>query len=288
VAISSPRRWGTIGGGTVEERSIESMPHRGRRRLLAGLLALAIAPCRAAPHAVSRAAKPGAARALRVATLTERVLALHGQVGVGVLAPRARRGMGAALSDLAEAVRALGVAPPPSELHERTAILAILVEQFRPIALQAPGRDRARALAERADEIEWEARRIAALLEAADGAPREPAARAEEAAANAERIARLLLWRRWAIAASRDAARLEAAKAALREAMDALGGAVRPGAIGAEMQVAENQVAFLFAAAGRIEEGRAGERELEYAVKAAGNARESLERLAALFARGAP
>jgi hypothetical protein len=265
------------------------MPHRGRRRSLACLLALAIAPwhaARAATHAASRAPKASAAGALRIATLTERVLELHGQVGVGVLAARARRGLGPALSDLAAAVHALGAAPPPSELHERIAILAILVEQFRAIAIQAPGRDRARRLAERAEEIEWEAQRIAALVEAAQGAPREAPAKAEEAAANAQRIARLLLWQRWGIAGAADAKRLAVAKAALQAQVEALHEARQPGAIQAELQVAENQAAFLFAAAARLASGDAGEREIEYAVKAADNARESLQRLAALFAGG--
>jgi hypothetical protein len=260
-----------------------------RRRFLARLLALAPAlwlGAQAAPRAPSRAAKPTAAAALRVVALTERVLKLHGQVGVGILAPRARRGLGPALVDLAAALHALGMPAPPSELHERVAILAILVDQFRPIALQPPGRDRARALAERAEEIEWEAQRIAALLEGAGGVPRDAAA-AEEAAGNAERIARLLVWQRWRIAGASDAKRLSAAKAGLQAAMDRLREAPHAGAIDAELQVAQNQVAFLFAAAYRLDAGEAGEREIEYAVKAADNARESLERLGALYARGA-
>lgn len=261
-----------------------------RRRFLARLLALASAPSLgawAAPRPASRAAKPTPAAALRVVAITERVLKLHGQVGVGILAPRARRGLGPALVDLAAALHALGMPAPPSELHERIAILAILVDQFRPIALQPPGRDRARALAERAEEIEWEAQRIAALLEGAGGGPRDAAAQAEEAAGNAERIARLLLWQRWRIAAASDAKRLAAAKAQLQAAMDRLREARQAGAIDAELQVAQNQVAFLFAAAYRLDAGEAGEREIEYAVKAADNARESLERLGALYARAA-
>jgi hypothetical protein len=92
-------------------------------------------------------------------------------------------------------------------------------------------------------------------------------------------------WRRWGIAGAAVARRLADAKAALQAGLEALGAARRAGAIQTELQVAQNQAAFLFAAAARLESGEAGERELEYAAKAAGNARESLERLAALFAR---
>jgi hypothetical protein len=260
----------------------------GRRRWLARLLAVAFAPrlaAGAAPRPVPRAAGPTAAAALRVAATTERVLKLHGQVGARVLVPRARRALGPALADLAAAVRVLGTAPAPSELHERLAILAILVNQFRPIARKPAGRDLALALAERAEEIEWEAERVAALVEAAGGAPRDPAAKAEEAAGDAERIGRLLLWERWGIAGPTGAKLLAAAKAALQSGLEALREAPQPGAIEAELQVADNQAAFLFASAYRLDWGEAGGRELEYAVKASDNARESLERLAALYAR---
>jgi hypothetical protein len=218
---------------------------------------------------------------MRVASLAERIVKLHAQVAQGILAPRGRRALAGAIRELDRSVHALGVPPPPSELHERVAILAILAGQYRGWALRNPGRDVAAALEERAEEIEWEARRIAALVPARAGSEQALAVKAIAAGEEAERIARLLLWERWRIAPASSGGELAKAKAALQAGLAELAGAPQAdAATEAELQVAENQASFLFAASWSGEGGRAA---LEYAVKASDNARESLDRLAALY-----
>ncbi len=255
-----------------------------RRRFTASLAAAALACALAGPAFAAPAARvPSAIDALRVASLAERILKLQGQVGQGILPPRGRRALGGAIRGLESAVRALGMPPPPSELHERIAILALLVDQYRGWALRNPNRDVACALAERAEEIEWEAQRIAGLVPPRLGSEEALAARAVAAGGAAERIARVLLWQRWGIAAPHAAGDLARAKAALQSSLDALSQAPQAdAATRAELQVAQNQASFLFAAAWG---GEGGRRSLEYAVKASDNARESLERLAALYRR---
>ena len=253
-----------------------------RRRFAAWLAAVALARLAGGRAFAAPAARaPSAIDALRVASLAERILKLHGQVGQGILAPRGRRALGTAIRDLDRAVHALGVPPPPSELHERIAILVLLVGQYRGWALRNPSRDVARALAERAEEIEWEAQRIAALVPPRLGSEEALAAKAVAGGGEAERIARLLLWQHWGVARPAAAADLAQAKAALQSRLEALREAPQAdAATRAELQVAENQASFLFAASWG---GEGGRRSLEYAVKASDNARESLERLADLY-----
>jgi hypothetical protein len=261
---------------------------RSRRRFAARLAHLAFAGAVAGRGSALAAAaweRPGRARVLAVAALAEQVLKLHAQVGQGILVRRARRALAAALRGMDSAVRALGTPPAPSELHERVAILAILVAQYRAHASRPPARDAAAGMGERAEEIEWEAQRIAALLGADDGSPQALAARATDAALRAERIARLLLWRRWGLGPTDAQAALASAKEALQSDLDALrGGAGATARTRSELQVAENQAAFLFAAGWRIDAAERA-KELEFAVKAGDNARESFERLAALYER---
>ncbi|HSN22453.1 MAG TPA: hypothetical protein VLS49_17340 [Usitatibacter sp.] len=263
-----------------------------RRRFAARLAQLAFASWIAARHAgamaAAAAASPGPAQALRVAALAERVLKLQAQAGQNLLALRARRSFAAALRELDAAIRALGNPPAASELHERTAILVLLVAQYRARAQRRPTREAALELGERAEEIEWEALRIAALLPAPADSPRALAAKAVDGGLRAERIGRLLLWQRWGIAAPSAGERLAAEKVALQADLDALRAASGSSAQAhAELQVAENQAAFLFAAAWRLD-GADAAQSLEFAVKASDNARESLERLAAIYGAMGP
>jgi len=247
-----------------------------------GAAALAFGHLGAAEAAPAPAARVASAvDALRVASLAERIVKLHAQVAQGILATRGRRALDTAVRELDRAVHALGMPPAPSELHERIAILAILVGQYRGWALRNPGRDVSLALAERAEEIEWEARRIADLVPARAGSEQALAVKAVAAGADAQRIARLLLWEHWRVAPPSAAGQLARAKAALQASLDELGAAPQSdAATRAELQVAQNQASFLFAASWS---GEGARRSLEYAVKASDNARESLERLAALY-----
>ena len=256
-----------------------------RRALAATVGAMAFAivfMAAAAPNAPAHAAHlPSPVDALRVASLAERIVKLHAQIAQGILAPRGRRALETALRELDRDVRALGMPPPPSELHERVAILAILAGQYRTWALRNPGRDVSAALAERAEEVEWEARRIAELVPAPAGSEEALAVKAVAAGADAEHIARLLLWERWRIAPAAAGDDVARAKGALQRSLDELAAAPQTdSATRAELQVAQNQASFLFAASWSGEGARAS---LEYAVKASDNARESLERLAALY-----
>ena len=254
--------------------------------LAAAVVALAFAIAFPAPAFAAAAARvPSAVGALRVASLAELILKLHGQLGQAVLVARGRRALGAAIRELDLAVRALGMPPPPSELHERVAILALLVDQYRGWALRKPSRDVALALAERAEELEWEAQRLAGLAPPRLGSEEALAASAVAAGGEAERIARLLLWQHWGIARASAAEDLSRSKAALQSRLAALREAPQAdAATRAELQVAENQASFLFAATWS---GEGGRRSLEYAVKASDNARESLERLAGIYLREA-
>jgi hypothetical protein len=258
-------------------------------RALAALATAGLAGACAASGPIR--ADPRPVDALRVAALAERILELQAEEGVGILDPRGRRGRReatAALRDFDASVRAVGVPPAPADLHEAAALLALLAADYRTWAQKAASREIARKLAERAEEITWQAAKLARLLVDDPLGTGPLAARAEEASALAQRIARLLLWKRWGIAGAswaKDLAlaqsRLEASLGALREAA-----ANSPDAL-AELQLAQNQVEFLLAAAGRLAAGGADPHDLETAVKAAGNAHESMQRLAALLeARG--
>jgi hypothetical protein len=259
-------------------------------RLPRALVALAAAGAVAASAAGTAAirAEPRPADALRVAAFAERILELQAQEGVGVLDARGRRGRRAAAAALREfdaSVRAIGVPAGPADLHEAAALLALLAADYRAWARKPASRDNAGKLAERAEEITWQATKLSRLL-ADDPLGTGPlAARAQEAASLAQRIARLLAWKRWGIAGAAWEKDLANAQSGLEAGIGALheAAANTPEAL-AELQLAQNQTEFLLAAAGRIAQGSADPRDLETAVKAADNAYESMQRLAALHA----
>lgn len=258
------------------------MSPRRRAATLAFLaIALLAGPAAAAPHDGARAGAVGQAlAALRVATLAERIAKLQAQAAQGVLAERARRALAQTVRRFDSAVQALARPASPVELHEALAILALIAKEFHAWALKPATRDNARGLGERADEVAWQAVK-AARLHGLDGAA--PAARAEEAAALAARAARLAFWRHWQAGGS-SGERLARAVAGLHAAVDALHAAPATPETDAELQVADNQAAFLFAA---LDDSRTDARALETVAKAADNMQESMERLAALHAEGA-
>ncbi|HEX3097137.1 MAG TPA: hypothetical protein VHQ02_05430 [Usitatibacter sp.] len=253
------------------------------RALAALATAGALAASAAGPAAVP--AEPRPADALRVAAFAERILELQAQEGMGVLDARGRRGRRAAAAALHEfdaSVRAIGVPAAPADLHEAAALLVLLAADYRTWAQRPASRENARKLAERAEEIAWQATKLSRLL-ADDPLGYGPlAARAEEASALAQRIARLVLWKRWGLAGASWARDLAAAESGLEAALGALreAAASAPDAL-AELQLAQNQAEFLLAAAGRIAQGSADPHDLETAAKAADNAHESMQRLAA-------
>jgi hypothetical protein len=251
---------------------------RGAAALAILLLAFFAGPARAAR---AESAHPGAEAqslaALGVATLAERIAKLQAQAAQGVLAERARRALSQALRRFDAAVHGLGRPALPAELHENVAILALIAKEYHAWALKSPTRDNARGLAERADEVAWVAAKAARLY--APGAP-SSAARAEEAAALAQRASRLAFLRHWQAGGS---AGEELARIVVRlhGALDALHAAPATADTDAELQVADNQAAFLFAALGDADKDPHA---LETAAKAADNMQESMERLSALNA----
>ena len=254
-------------------------------RGIAAALAIAVAGSIASPPAAGSAPSRSTA-AMRVAAAAERLLKLQAEQGLGILGARARRASATALRELETAMHAVGVPAAPSELHESAAILAILGAEYRSWALRPATRDNARKLGERAEELVWEARRVARL--SLDRASRGAvlAARAEEASALAQRIARLLLWRRWGLGGESAANLLAAAQADFEAGLRELGAASENDATAAaELQLAQNQASFLTASVHRAGQGSADAHALEFAAKASDNAQESLERLAALYER---
>lgn len=213
--------------------------------------------------------------ALRVVTLTEHVAKLQSQAGQGILAERTRRALSQSLRRFDAAVRALGRPAAPLELHEAVAIVGLLAKEYRAWAAKPATRDNARGLGERADELAWEAAKAARLY-----APGEPgaAARAEEAAALAQRTARYAFWRHWQLGGS-TTQELTTATARLHADLEALHAAPATAESDAELQVADNQAQFLFAA---LERPADDVHALETIAKAADNLQESLERLSAL------
>ena len=260
-----------------------------RRALVRWAFAMCILPL-ACTLAAGEPPHPRATAALRVAVCTERILKLQAQLGQRVLLPRTRRALPQSVRAFDASVRALGVPAAPSELHESAAILALLARQYRGWALKPATPDNARSLGERAEELAWEAAKVARLLSPpAPGQPRPAAAIALEGSELAQRVARLLFWRRWEVGGDSIGNELALAQAALAadlEALRARGAA--DSRIDSELEVAENQVGFLLASARRIERGNAEAHDLEFAAKASDNAAESLDHLATLYESPGP
>ncbi len=215
--------------------------------------------------------------ALRVATLAERIAKLQAQAGQGVLAERAKRSLAQAVRQLDASARGLGRPAAPAELHESVAILQILAREYRTWATKPATRDNARGLGERCDELAWTAAKAARLFAPGTATP---AARAHRAAALGQHAARLALWRQWHVGGSVDD-ELALSTAELHADIEALHAAPATPETDAELQVAENQAAFLFTA---LRESATDARALETAAKASDNMQESMERLSALHA----
>lgn len=245
-------------------------------RAAAALAALVLVPFLASAATAHPDAQAQSLAALRVATLAERIAKLQAQAGQGLLAERAKRSLAQALRQLEAAARDVGRPAAPADLHESAAILQILVREYHAWALKPANRENARGLGDRCDEVAWTAAKAARLF-----APGEAmdAARAEQVAALGQRAARLALWRHWSVGTSLDN-EIALAAAQLHAALEALHKAPTTPESESELQLAENQAAFLFAA---LRASDAGTRALEDAAKASDNLQESMERLARLY-----
>lgn len=249
-------------------------------------LLLAATAALAAPARVAPAASPTPAAALHVATLAERVLKLQAQVGQGVLAARSRRALAEAVRGLEPAARALVAPGNGAEAREQVALLVLVTQQYAAWASRPATRDNARKLAERAEEVAWQATKVARLLAAPASASQAAALRAEEAALLAQRLGRLHLWRRWGLASESTATQVDEARARLRADLAALSvAAARLPALAPELQVAENQAVFLLDAVAR-EDG--GAQAAEHAAKASDHLEEAMARVVAVCEERSP
>jgi hypothetical protein len=227
---------------------------------------------------------------LRLPLLAERIAKLHAQAGLGILAAKSRRALGDTLRDFDTTLRASAAGATTAEARDNYALLALLWPEYREWALRTPTRESARKLRERNEEVVWVASKGARMLQGESRAAASAAmVRALQAGLLAQRIAKLVLWRRWDLRDEALARELREARENLPRALDALG--PTPGASAednAEIQLAQNQWRFMDDALRGAGAG-AGEgdaRELESIAKTGDNILESMERLARLYAAG--
>ena len=250
-----------------------------RRRFLASILVLACVRARAQPAAPARTP----VQAMRLAALAERIAKLFFQVAQGVLADRSRRGLAEALREFDVLLRAVSAPPLREEAREGYLLLRLLWEEYRGWAAKPATRDNARKVAERADEVAWVAARTAPRL----GPARPLALQAAGAGMLAQRLARLHLMRRWDTRDAALARRIDQAAQELRRGVAHLAReAQADAAVVAELQVAENQLAFLEQAVQDVAQGGGRGAAYEVIAKAGDHLLEALERAARLLEAG--
>jgi hypothetical protein len=261
-----------------------------RRRFLATLapfvLSLPVSTC-ARELAAQAAPKPEAraSTAVRLATLAERIAKLHAQIGLGVLVERSRRALAATTRDFEAGLRALTARGAAPEARETFQLLALLWQDYHPWASKPPTRENARRLGERAEEVVWVAMKGARLLQAQPRAATDALAlKAAEACTLSQRIPRLHLWRRWGIRDEGMLNELRLSEVQLRATLEALAAAsAQWPQIASELQLADNQAAFLAQASRQLESGREAARHLEFVAKTGDHILESLERVVRLY-----
>jgi hypothetical protein len=259
--------------------------------LLPIALPLLLAPSRRAlAQSPARSAAPRPTAAVRLATLAERVAKLDAQIGQGVLAERSRRGMADALRDFEAGHRALLASATSPELREPLQLLALQWQDYRAWTARPPSRDNARKLGERTEEIVWVATKAARVMAAAPRSAADALAfKAAESCTLSQRIARLHFWRRWGIRDDSHSNELRLAEAQLHLTLESLRAvASNTPEIVAELQVAENQAAFLAQASRQLESGKDAARHLEFVAKSGDHILESMERVTRLYEDSAP
>lgn len=259
---------------------------RTRRRFRAAAAALILAA------AGALAAEPGARgpalldTATRLTMLAERVAKLHAQVGREVLVTRSRRALAEASGEFERGLREVSAAAPNAEIRDNYLLLRHLWDEYRAAALQAPTAEHARRLAERNEEVAWIAAKGARLLnEQSRSRPGDLVMAAGAARAAAQRLGKMHLQRGWAFPATALEAETGLAEAEVRRVLAELQRAPETGeAIALELRVAENQLALLRHAAGRLAVARERAQGLEHIAKAADNLVEVLDRAARSYA----
>ncbi|HSJ98449.1 MAG TPA: hypothetical protein VLC53_15335 [Myxococcota bacterium] len=237
--------------------------------------------------ALGSAAAMAQAPALRLEAQAERVARLHAQIGQNVLVERSRRGLADALATFERELGAARARAPGHEARDNFLLLALLWKDYRAWASKPPSPDHAARLAERVEELAWIAAKGARMMHGGDAA--EPALAAASAASASQRLARLLMLRRWGLRPESSAGAIALASAELGHTLAKLRESrhATP-AILTELQVAEGQLAFLLQAAREVQAGAASARPLEYLAKASDHLLESMERVARLYAQLSP
>jgi hypothetical protein len=242
-------------------------------------IVLSVTPLAAPP---ARAAdEPHWRAAWHLAVGAERMAKLHAQAGQGIVADRARRALAESVAEFDALQRRAVAAAPAGEGRDNALLLGLLWREYRPWLARAATRDTARRMAERTEELAWVALKGARMAQAS--AP-PAAAEALRAGVLAQRVARLLLLRRWEIrdeAASRELATASRELGAIVERLRA--NAAPDGEIAAELQVAQNQLAFLDQAARDLAAKPASAQALEIAAKAGDNVLEAMRRASRLY-----
>jgi hypothetical protein len=220
--------------------------------------------------------------------LAERIAKLHAQLGCGVLVERSRRAFPEAAREFEATLRLQLARTSAPEARENLRLLALLWEDFHAWAVKPPTPDHARQLGERTEEVVWVAMKTARLVQALrsdTGAA--SALHAAHAGVSSQRIARLHLWRRWGLRDAGLTPELRSSEARLRTALEFLQAASNPTPqIAAELQIAQNQAAFLAHAARSLEGGHDVARHLEFVAKTGDHILESMERLVRLYEGG--
>ncbi len=226
--------------------------------------------------------------AIRIEMMVERIAKLDTQVTQGVMVPRSRRSLEAAMLEFDGQLRAAHAQAPPGELRETYALLTLLWTQFR--AWHASAGDPVPKLRERTDELAWTAAKASRIVqENARGNSNAQAVRAANAAVLAQRVAKIHLWMVRDLRDESLARELRASDENLRRLITALRATPAPSPeIDAEIANAEGQARFLDDAVRDLATPASRARAMEFAAKAGDNITESMERAARLYAATPP
>jgi hypothetical protein len=213
--------------------------------------------------------------------LVERVARLHAQAGQGVMAQRSRKALADAIHEFDAALRAALAATPATESRESYVLLAMLWQDYRDWAQRPPTRETGRKLRERTEEVAYQAAKAARLfVESPRANTAANAVRAAQAVTASQRIAKVLLWRRWDIRDEGLERELREARENLPRALDAIAASPNLAADdAAQVQAAQTQWRFLADAAAQLDKPGADARALEFACKAADHIPEALKKL---------
>jgi len=246
---------------------------------------LAAALCALAFWAASAAAAPASASidAIHLEMLVQRIAKLDTQVKQGVMVPRSRRALDAAMREFDEALREAHAEAPAGELRETYALLTLLWMQFR--SWHSGGGDVVQKLRERTDEMAWIASKAARLVqESARATSNAQAVRAGNAAVLAQRVAKIHLWMLRDLRDETLARDLRDSDENLHRLIQALREAPAPSpVVEAEIANAQSQARFMDDAVRELGTPASRARAVEFIAKTGDNITESMERAARLY-----